>query len=59
MPESNSTAITYVVSEFRDDMRWHNVLTTRDEAEARALLEVLGDKGRLEQFGRRKPKLRR
>jgi hypothetical protein len=40
-------------------MRWHNVLTTRDEAEARALLEVLGDKGRLEQFGHRKPKLRR
>jgi hypothetical protein len=48
MPEPNAAAVTYVVSEFRDDLRWHTVLTTKDEAEARARLEVLGDKGRLE-----------
>jgi hypothetical protein len=30
--------------EFRDDLRWHKLLTTRDEAEARARLEALGDK---------------
>ena len=51
MPEPNAAAITYVVSEFRDNLRWHNVLTTRDEAAARALLKVLGEKQ--EQFGPR------
>ena len=59
MPEAKAAATTYVVSEFRDDLRWHTVLTTRDKAEARARLEVLGDKGRLEQLGPRKPKRRR
>ena len=59
MPEPEKPATTYVVSEFRDDLRWHDVLTTRDEAEARARLEMLGDKGRLEQFGPRTPKRRR
>ncbi len=43
---------------FRDDKRWLTWLTTRDEAEAQALLETLRDKGQIEQFKPPKSKRR-
>jgi hypothetical protein len=50
MPEREKPTITSVVYRFGDDKHWHDALTTRDEAEACALLEVLGNKGRIEEF---------
>ena len=41
---------TFVVSEYQDDGRWHEVLTTQDEVKANDLVKELGDRGQIEQI---------
>jgi len=56
MADTPTPAVLYVVSEVRADKQWHELLATRDESEARALLKHLGATGKIEKTKPR-PKL--